>query len=107
MAPGPNAVHQLVFGDKFAGRLGQRFDNFKGAPTNRHGRPQNPKLAASKVYFTLARRINQSNAISKHINGPQCDFRASGFSWHPPWVNSFTINRSRSPIRDRASLWDD
>ena len=51
---GPDAVHQLVLGDKFAGRLGQNFDELEGAPTNRHGRPENPKFAASKVDLALA-----------------------------------------------------
>src|SRR5215510_14636309 len=42
----PDAVHQLVLGDKFAGRLGQNFDDLEGAPTNRYGRSKDPKLAA-------------------------------------------------------------
>ena len=51
---GPNAVHQLVFSDKFAGRLRQSFDDLEGTPTNRHGRTENPKFAASKVNLALA-----------------------------------------------------
>ena len=51
---GPDAVHQLVFGDKFAGRLGQNFDELEGAPTNRCGRSKNPKFAPSNVNLALA-----------------------------------------------------
>jgi len=50
----PDAVHQLVFGDKFAGRLGQNFDYLEGAPTNRYWRSKNPKFAAGKVDLALA-----------------------------------------------------
>jgi hypothetical protein len=48
---GPDAVHQLVFGDKLAGRLSQNFDYLEGAPTNRYWRSKNPKFAARKVNF--------------------------------------------------------
>ena len=51
---GPDAVHQLVFGDKFAGRLRQNFDDLEGAPANRYGRSENPKFAAGKVDLALA-----------------------------------------------------
>ena len=51
---GPDAGHQLVFGDKFAGRLGQNFDELEGAPTNRCRRSKNPKLAPGKVNLALA-----------------------------------------------------
>jgi hypothetical protein len=51
---GPDTVHQLVFGHKFASRLGQNFDDLKGAPTNWYRRSKNPKFAASKVDLALA-----------------------------------------------------
>jgi hypothetical protein len=46
---GPDAVHQLVFGNEFAGRLRQNFDDFEGTPANRYGRSKDPKFAAIKV----------------------------------------------------------
>jgi hypothetical protein len=39
---GPDAVHQLVFGDEFTGRLGENLDNIEGTTTNRHRRSKNP-----------------------------------------------------------------
>ena len=50
----PDAVHQLVFGDKFASRLGQNLDDLEGSCTERHGRTKDPKFAASKVDLALA-----------------------------------------------------
>jgi hypothetical protein len=46
---GPDPAHQLVFGDKFAGRLDQDLDDLEGAPADGHRRAENPKFAASKV----------------------------------------------------------
>ena len=51
----PDAIHQLVFGDEFAGRSGENFDDLESAPANRHGRAKDPKFAASKVDLALAR----------------------------------------------------
>jgi len=51
---GPDTLHQLVFGDKFASRLGQNFDDLEGAPTNGYRGSKNPKLAASQVNLALA-----------------------------------------------------
>src|SRR5262249_51848769 len=67
---GPDAVHQFVFGDKFAGRLGENFEYPEGAPTNRHCRSKNPKFAPGKVNLAFARRVNRSIACSEHGNGP-------------------------------------
>ena len=50
----PDAVHQLVFGDKFAGRLGQNFDYLEGAPTDWYRRSANAKFAAGEVDLALA-----------------------------------------------------
>jgi len=67
---GPDAVHQFVFGDQFAGRLGQNLEYLEGAPTNRHCRSKNPKFAPGKVDLALARRVNRSIARSEHANRP-------------------------------------
>jgi hypothetical protein len=50
----PDAVHQLIFGDEFAGRLGENFDNLEGSPANRHGSATDPEFAAGKVDLALA-----------------------------------------------------
>jgi hypothetical protein len=49
----PDAVHQFVFGDKFAGGSDQNFEELEGAPTNRYGRSTNAKFALCEVYLTL------------------------------------------------------
>jgi hypothetical protein len=49
----PNAVYQLVFGDKFASRLCQDLDDLEGSCTERYRRTTDPKLAASKVNLAL------------------------------------------------------
>jgi hypothetical protein len=56
---GPDAVHQFVFGDKFAGRLGQNFEYLEGSAADRYGRAQNPKLAPGKVNLAFVRRVNR------------------------------------------------
>jgi hypothetical protein len=66
----PDAVHQLVFGDEFAGRLGQNCNYLEGAPSNRHWRSKNPQFAAGKVNLALARRVNRSIARSEHGSSP-------------------------------------
>jgi hypothetical protein len=70
----PDAVHQLVFGDKLADRLGQNFEYLKGARTNRYRRSRNPKFAPAKVNLAFARRVNRSIARSEHADGPSWDF---------------------------------
>ena len=60
----PDAVHQLVFGDKLAGRPNQNFDYFKGTPTNRDGRSGNPKLAACEIDLAVAGCVDRPNAFS-------------------------------------------
>jgi hypothetical protein len=55
----PNAVHQLGFGDKFAGRVGQSFNYLKGSPAKRVCGSKNPQFAAGKVNLALVRRINR------------------------------------------------
>jgi hypothetical protein len=63
---GPDAVHQFVFGDKFAGGLGQNFEYLEGASTNRHCRSKNPKFEPSKVNLAFARRVNRLMASREH-----------------------------------------
>ena len=67
---GPDAVHQFVFGDKFAGRLSQHFEYLEGAPAHRRCRSKNPKFAPGKVDLAFARRVNRSIARSEHGNRP-------------------------------------
>jgi hypothetical protein len=50
----PNAIHQLVFGNKFTGRLGENFDDVEGACANRHGRTKDPKFTTNKVDLAFA-----------------------------------------------------
>ncbi len=76
----PNTVHQFVFGDQFAGRLRQNFDDLEGAPAHRRGRSEYPQFAASKIDLALTRSVNPSNALSEHGNGPLCNVCVRGFS---------------------------
>ena len=62
----PDAVHQFVFGNQFAGRLGQNFEYLEGAPTNRHSQSKNPKFASGGVNLALARRVNRLMASREH-----------------------------------------
>jgi hypothetical protein len=66
--PRPNAVHQPVFGDKFAGRLGQNFNYLEGARRDWHWRSKYSQFAPGKINLALARRINRSIARSEHGN---------------------------------------
>lgn len=64
----PEALHQFVFGDKFAGRLDQNFDKLKGASTNRYGRSANAEFAARKINLARARGEDRLNTCRKHID---------------------------------------
>jgi hypothetical protein len=50
---GPDAAHQLVFGDEFTGRLDQDFDDLEGAPANRHRRSKYTKFPALEIDLAL------------------------------------------------------
>ena len=50
----PDAIHQFLFCDEFAFRLGQNFDDLKSASTHRRGRAKNPKFAAGEINLALA-----------------------------------------------------
>jgi hypothetical protein len=50
----PDAVHQLVLRDEFAGRFDQNFDYLERAPAKGYWRAKNAKLTASKVNLALA-----------------------------------------------------
>jgi hypothetical protein len=50
----PDAAHQFVFSDDFAGGPDQNREELEGAPTNRYERSTYAKFAPSEVYFTLS-----------------------------------------------------
>jgi hypothetical protein len=50
----PDAVHQLILGDEFAGRLGQHFDHFERASTDRYQGSQDTDFAPREVNLALA-----------------------------------------------------
>jgi hypothetical protein len=68
---GPDTIHQLVFGDKFAGRSGENFDDLEGAPAYRHDGPEDPEFATGKVDLALTRGMDQPNALLRHASGPR------------------------------------
>ncbi len=81
---GPDAVHQLVFGDKFASRLCKNFDDLEGTSTDRYGKSTNSKFAASEVYLALARRVNRLNALSKSLRFIAASTEVNGSSHSSP-----------------------
>ena len=51
---GPDTIDQIVFGDEFARRSGENFNDLKGASTKRRRRSEHPKFPVRKVDLALA-----------------------------------------------------
>jgi hypothetical protein len=62
----PDAVHQLVLGDKRPGRLGQHLDDLESPPSNRYRRTQNPQFAPGGINLAVTRRVILSSAPCRH-----------------------------------------
>jgi hypothetical protein len=63
---GPDAIHQLIFGDKLPRRPDQDFDDFEGSRADGYRRTKDPEFAASKIDLALARRVDIASAINWH-----------------------------------------